>query len=403
VRKKRPALSLITSFFILLSFGEAGNSQKPEWKGKTVFENGINVVKNPREPLCGELKLEPDFVFPQDKVIVVHNPKTPSPVPGFPSTLALKEDLVIGKETAKEDYWFSELNSLAVDDSGNIYTVDPKDIRIRIFDSKGKLIRVFGRKGQGPGEFQAPGRIEIGPEGFLVVQDVLNNRLSYLTPDGKSLKDVPLRWRGAVRLAGDGAYYLSRIERRGDRLVNDLVKIDSSQRPIVQFCTVEAIIMKKGAMNFFPGISFFEVMKGNNIIWLFPSTYEMHIASANGETIKRIIKDHDSVKISRADKERMTKLYSSPPGFKLEFPENYPAVGGLVVDDRDWIFVRTYEKDGVGKVYHDVFEPGGRYVARFSLPENERIAAIKAKKLCCLITESEKGIPLVKRYAMEWK
>ena len=97
----------------------------------------------------------------QNGITVVHNPKTPVQVKGAPSLLTLKEDLVIGKETDKENYWFAALNTIAVDDSGNIYTLDPKEIRIRVFDSKGKLLRAFGRRGQGPGEFSGPGSIEV--------------------------------------------------------------------------------------------------------------------------------------------------------------------------------------------------------------------------------------------------
>ena len=54
-------------------------------------------------------------------VKIIRNPKAPVSLPGSPSTLILKEDLVIGEETEKEDYWFSFVNSIAVDDSENIY------------------------------------------------------------------------------------------------------------------------------------------------------------------------------------------------------------------------------------------------------------------------------------------
>lgn len=67
----------------------------------------------------------------ENGVIVVSNPKTPSPAPEGPSILKLKGDLIIGA-SEKEDYWFSALNSIAVDDSGNIYTLDPKEVRMEV-------------------------------------------------------------------------------------------------------------------------------------------------------------------------------------------------------------------------------------------------------------------------------
>lgn len=346
------------------------------------------------------------LAFPQDQVVVVHNSKNPSALPGLPSTLVLKEDLVIGKDMAKEDYRFSGVNALAVDNSGNIYVVDPKDIRIRVFDSKGRFLRAFGRKGQGPGEFQGPGDIEVTPDGLRVIQDVLNNRVSYLTPKGESIKDVPNKWMGSfLRTAAAGGYYLAKSELQGDKLVFELCKTDSDQKPVLTLCSFERVV-KKTAWSPFEEICYFEVMNKTNLIWLISSTYEMHIVAPSGQTIKRIIKDYDPLKITQADKERIRRSYSSPslPGEpKLELPEYYPAVNGLVVDDQDWIYVQTFAKDKRGRLFHDVFEPGGHYVARFSLPEDETVVVVKAKKLYCLIRESEEGIPLVKRYALEWK
>src|SRR4030042_660678 len=65
---------------------------------------------------------------------VVRNPKTPVPGPGGkPATLSLVEDLVIGNGKSREGHRFGSLNSLDVDASGNIYTVDlSNNIRIRI-------------------------------------------------------------------------------------------------------------------------------------------------------------------------------------------------------------------------------------------------------------------------------
>jgi hypothetical protein len=335
----------------------------------------------------------------ENGVIVVRNPKTPVPLPGVPSTIFLKEDLVIGKETEKEDYWFSRLNSIAVDDSGNIYTLDPKDIKIRVFDPKGKLLRTFGQKGQGPGEFGGPGSIEITSDGILVVHDVLHRRLSYLTLDGKSIKDVSI---AAVDLIGfkidnNGFLYFYKIE-RGYKMAKELVKFDPGLNPVMKIHSFEWV-RKPRVINAFPKKYCFDVTKEDNLIWLLSSTYEMHVVNPKGKTVKRIIKDFDPVKITARDKERFTKKEL----FRLEFPENYPVVDGLSIDDRDRIYVRSYEKDGKGGIYYDVFDPEGRYIARFSLPESDLVAVVKNNMLYCMIRESEEGFPLIKRYALEWK
>lgn len=343
----------------------------------------------------------------ENGVAVIHNPKDPVPLPGVPSRIVLEEDLIIGNEKEKDDYWFSFLNSIAVDESGNIYTMDPKDIRIRVFDRNGKLIRAFGRKGQGPGEFSGPGSIQVTADAKLLVFDVLNGRLSVLTLDGKSIKDVPSGLPAQIVIKSDtkGYLYCFKIGVKENKQTQEILKCDPSLKPISTISSFERPWSRR-VINPYPETYFADLTKNDSFIWGLSSAYEMNIVDPNGKTLRRIIKDYDPVKITSADKQKFLEKESSgsaPLRFEYEFPEHYPAVSLLLVDDRNHIYIRTYEKDGQGRIRHDVFDPEGRYVARFFLPENERAAVVKNDKLYCLIRESEAGVPLVKRYAFEWK
>ncbi|MCK4825915.1 6-bladed beta-propeller [bacterium] len=342
----------------------------------------------------------------ENGITVVHNPKKPVSLPGVPSTVILKQDLIIGEDTRKEDHWFSFLNSLAVDDSGNIYTLDPKEVKIRVFDSKGKLLRTFGRIGQGPGEFRGPGRMKIMSDGVLVVYDVLSRRFTYLTLDGKFLKTVSASKlpMGSFRIDSRGFVYQYK-RGRGNKIVKELIKYDPDLNPIMKFHSFEKK-RKRGVSNPFPEGYHFDLTVDDHLIWNLSSTYDMHVVDPNGKTVKRIVKDYDPVKITDSDKEPFIKKESSqeaPFRFKLEFPEYYPVVSALFIDDYNRIYAKTSERDENGGVYYDVFDPMGRYISRFSLPENEQVYVVKNNKLYCIIRESEEGIPLVKRYIMGWK
>ena len=50
---------------------------------------------------------------------------------------------------------------------------------------QGKLLREWGRKGTGDGEFQLPGSIALGPDGLLYVPDQGNSRVQKFTREGK--------------------------------------------------------------------------------------------------------------------------------------------------------------------------------------------------------------------------
>ena len=58
------------------------------------------------------------------------------------------------------------------DNSGNIYALDMGGYSVKKFNSEGVLIRKYGRKGRGPGEFVSPFRIDVINDGKLLVLDI---------------------------------------------------------------------------------------------------------------------------------------------------------------------------------------------------------------------------------------
>jgi hypothetical protein len=339
----------------------------------------------------------------ENGIPVVYNPKNPCPVNGMLAQPLLKEELVIGRDQQKQDNWFSFLNALAVDDAGNIYTLDPKDVRIRVFDPDGKHLRSFGRKGQGPGEFSGPGSLRILPDNILEVFDVLNSRLSYFTLDGKSLRDVPMARLGFFKIDAKGFFCLHRREPKGNRMVEELVKLDPDLKRVLTIHSFEHPWNPR-LINPFPETYLFEPLKTSETVWMITSEYKINVIDSEGKLIRRIVKDYNPVKITAADREKY--LMAEPQDQKYEFPQSYPPanwVNGLIIDDAGWIYLRTYEKDDQGRIYHDVFDQDGRFVGRLCIPESERASVIMKNKIYCLISESEEGIPLVKRYRMIWK
>ena len=141
------------------------------------------------------------------------------------------------------------------------------------------------------------------------------------------------------------------------------------------------------------------------LIWLVTKKYEFHILDSGGKPIRKIIKDYAPLKISADEQKRILKeRYADIPyKLKIEFPEAYPPVEYFIGDDEGRLYARTHEEDGKGGLWYDVFDSEGRCFTRFALPKEETAFIIKKNKLYALISENEEGIPLVKRYAMEWK
>jgi sugar lactone lactonase YvrE len=74
---------------------------------------------------------------------------------------------------------------IAVDANGNVYVGIWNDNKVAVYSPTGKLLREWGRKGTGDGEFQLPGSVSLGPDGLLYVPDQGNSRVQKFTTDGK--------------------------------------------------------------------------------------------------------------------------------------------------------------------------------------------------------------------------
>ena len=76
---------------------------------------------------------------------------------------------------------------IVVDGDGLIYVSFMSQHRIVAFTYDGKLVREWGRKGTGQGEFDQPGGMVFGPDGSLYICDQCNHRIQRFTREGKFL------------------------------------------------------------------------------------------------------------------------------------------------------------------------------------------------------------------------
>ena len=70
--------------------------------------------------------------------------------------------------------------------------IDSYEGQIRCVDSDGAVVGVFGRKGEGPGEFGRPGYLARGEEGTVGVVDAQLGRFTVFEPSGAYLSEVKL-------------------------------------------------------------------------------------------------------------------------------------------------------------------------------------------------------------------
>jgi len=371
MKNKTKVISIVLSFSVFFIFVSC-QKQKAEWKGTIEEENGVTVVKNPKEPMYGE------------------------------DVLSLEEELSIGEAEGREEYMFSELRGIAVDDRGYIYALDIKARHVKVYNEKGEYVRIIGKGGQGPGEFRLPFFILISPSKELVVTGM--GGISYFKLDGEFIRSQSLSTQNIARLKFDkfgnpiGICILfgednPRYELRKFNLEFETkFAIDSS--PISR--------TRSPGFNPFVPVLRWDMIRGEHIVCGYGGEgYIFKIFDLEGKLIKSIHKDYDQVEVTDRDIEVEMRKHGIESRENIIVPDNKPPFRWINTDEEGRIFVSTWEliPESEG-YYYDVFDTDGKYLLRVPIKGEPLI--FKNGKLYIIVRDDE-GYQYIKRYKVTWK
>ena len=354
----------ISAFMMLVSC----QKQKAEWKGNIEEVDGVIVVKNPKEPMYGE------------------------------DVFSLEEELSIGEVEGREEYMFTGIRSMVVDDAGRIYVLDRREPHVKVFDQNGTYIRTIGRRGQGPGEFTMPLSISITRQNEFVVDD-FRSRLVFFSLEGEFKKNLLVAKIGLLRIDLDsegnlvGVVIVSEEEnpryelKKFDSELNYLHSLGSSPLPSVS------------GLNPFGGAILSQIDNIDQVVCGYPENYEIKIFDKDGNLKRKIKKNYDPVEITEEEIKEETEGIS--PEIKLSIPKYHSAYRWITTDDEGRIFVMTWERANEGEVYYyDVFDSEGKFIVKIHL--KTRPYVLKKKKLYT-VEEDDEGYLFVRRYKVTWK
>ena len=95
---------------------------------------------------------------------------------------------------------------------GEFLLAEPREGQVNVYDTAGGLLRVVGRRGEGPGEFRAPISARKTLDGGIMVADVMLSRLTFFPPQRSGEPEVlasPLPLVVGARDLGGSRYLLS--------------------------------------------------------------------------------------------------------------------------------------------------------------------------------------------------
>jgi hypothetical protein len=370
----------IFGFLILLT------AQEPVWKGEIVYEDGIEVIKNPAEPLYGDIHFE------------------------------LEDDLTIGNEE-DENYLFYRTWNMAVDKQGNIYVVDEGNTRIQVFDNDGQYLRTIGRRGQGPGEFRSPQDVFVDDQnGEIFVPDFRS--IGVFALNGDHLRSISLETYNRSYCISPRGVIIAETEKNifeGDeksskrRILAALRFIDGgdgsetviASRPDQLSKIIEGRVAKFG--HGFEHVFQMCAIGPEIFAYGFSSDYMLNIIDSSGRPLLKIQKESPPVPISKKEKEAVREKFPDSPiknVNNIPFPGHKPHFGKILAD-REWIFVEHFKspQDRSKGWSMDVFNAHGFYLHKCTFPFRPKI--IRDGFAYLIETSKETGDVRVKRYRIK--
>ena len=394
MKKPRGVAFLFAILFPLLQCGRKGTQVEK------ITENGVEVVINHLEPYA---------------------------LPGVPSTLKLEEILSI--DTEKDEVLKTGLTSIetfSLDREGNTYFMmrqSPGNF-IYKFDASGKFLTSFGRRGQGPGEFDYGGDLHIDGQDRIIAKDMTKDKIYVFSRNGVLLEEVKLGENLSLdEYLGSGRYLTSRQEEVPDKPVlrNHYYLSDGTLSENQEFYMYEfddpnrapryrpkghALILGASDKNIFVGDD-----RGG---------YEIFIFDFSGKLLRKIRKAFRPVALSEDYKVMFKKVMGrSALGQdrirRTDFPAYLPPFQYLFADDQGRLYVMTNERAGERKYWTDIFSSEGAFIGRVLLDNvhviytrGERYydeplrAVVKGDRLYSL-REKDSGFMLLTIFKTTWK
>ena len=118
--------------------------------------------------------------------VVVHNEGVP--LWSNDNAWRVEEQFRIGHETHDEALVFGSIQSFDVDAHGRIYVLDRQTQEVFVIGPGGALLRNFGGKGTGPGEFESARAVDVSSDGHVYVMEMQKGQLSILDSLGQYMQ-----------------------------------------------------------------------------------------------------------------------------------------------------------------------------------------------------------------------
>jgi len=337
----------------------------------------------------------------------------------------------VGRADGREWEVFGSIGAVAFDADENLYVLDRQNARISVFDSAGRHVRTFGRRGGGPGEFGRPLGMAVLSDGQVVVSDVTRSSFSIFGRDGSFRRSEPFAQGSLVVGSQLAAHPLGGVVSRaiGNPGSSDPAALGDetllwhrlgagAARTVYTISTRRdraGIASRRGAQRlvFSPG-THFALLAGGSMAIVTEETYTIRITNSQGRVSRVLRRNIPPRRVTAGDREhereRRAAAYGRPGGLVVvgaggELPAGLRAEMAAALQDVEFASVMPVidevQTDAYGNLWVersgasldedgpiDLISPDGQYVGTLTgvaLPQafsrRGRIAQVRTNEL----------------------
>lgn len=313
--------------------------------------------------------------------------------------------------------------------NGNILVGDHAAMSLHVFAPDGRKVRSFGRKGQGPGEFEYLARLWRCGD-VIIGDDISNGNLqSVFSLDGTFLRGFHFAHPSAT-----GSVYNTVCNAAGVFAHNSYANkvVAGLSRPPVSFWLTGADSGVRTVIGELPGDerwgktvnkrlvgdspmplgkhTLFAVSANRVFIGL-ADRYEILVYDFAGKAVGKIVKNQPPFPATRADMDavRDKDIATHPPSWEdqlrrdyaaIPTPRTLPAYASLVVDSEGLLWVQDYPRRLEKTVTWSVFTSAGTSVASVSLPTDLEVYEIGRDFVLGRYIDPDESVPQVRMYRL---
>lgn len=384
--KSKYAFILVFTIFVFITLccsrSDEAQEHLSKWKGSLEYEGGVMIVKNPDEPAFGEIKY------------------------------ALEKDLAIGRED-DDNYLFYRVRDIDVDDEGNIYVFEFRNLRVQKFDQDGNYIATIGRQGQGPCEFNSPRLLLVnGRNQDIFVTDFM--KIHHFDKDGNCENSIQLErivldmfvdkdgniWAKNSAMREDGIFNLfEKISPQGE-ILKEITRMPDMTQAKTMGVSGDSVTVVSLSHGYEHGL-FVSNVDEESFVYGDSEKYELTKVDKMGEPILKIWVEEPAQPFSGKEKEKMLNRYSKSLRDEVEIPKTKPFFNKILSDDEGRIYIQRVPSplEEAEICEYDIFSKDGYLLYETRLPYKPFVI-----RNGCLYTHSldeESGLEYVVRYRIQ--